>query len=58
MRRQYWLARLQAMTLLKVLGEFLGDEGDGAGAVRGASGRVYRETSADGLMAAMGARWT
>jgi len=49
MRRVQWEARIHAVAIATALGEALGGRGRGGGPAQ--------RTSADGLMAAMGARW-
>lgn len=49
-RRQQWLARLQAVETVKALAEALGS-------VRGSPARRPREVGLDAFMVEMGARW-
>jgi len=64
-RRKRFEARLQALQIVSVLGDAMaGTTGETTAARPGeqrygvsASGRRYERTSANGLMAAMGARW-
>ena len=55
MRRQLWIARVNAIAVGNMLAESLGGM---SGAVQmSAAGRPYREASLDGFMAGMGAKW-
>jgi len=53
-RRQKWLARLQAVEIVNALGAALGGNGSGSGTKTAAR---YRETSLEGLMSTMGTTW-
>jgi len=53
-RRQKWIAKLQAVEIVNTLGTALSGKGTESG---GNSAKPYRETSLEGLMGIMGTSW-